>query len=102
MFFSDDTPGFVQTNLAGVPVGGIFDSAYALADVGGAGMASTQPTFTLPTASVPPRVVDWFTFFSEPRQPVDLQVTIHRKTYQVVAHEPDGTGVSVLMLELVQ
>jgi len=100
-FFNDDTPGFVQTRLAGVLVGGIFDAAHALGDVGQMGIASVQPVFQLPTASVPPQVVDWFSFFTEPRVPVDLRLTIGRKTYQIVAHEPDGTGVSVLMLELV-
>ena len=108
MPFAEDFTAFfspaefaVQTTLAGVVVRGIFDNAYQLADVGGAGMASTQPTLTLPSASVPPQVVDWFSYFAEPRVPVDLRLTIHGKNYQIMAHEADGTGISMLRLELV-
>jgi hypothetical protein len=92
----------VSTTLAGTPVRGIFEAPHELGHVGQMGMASVQPTFRLPSASVPPHVVDWFSFFTEPRVPVDLRMTINRKTYQIVAHEPDGTGVSVLVLELVE
>jgi hypothetical protein len=98
-FFNPDTPGFVQTTLAGVPVGGIFDAAYELASVGGAGMATSRPVLTLATGSVPPRVADWFAYFTEPLDPLELLVTINYSTYQVVGHEPDGTGISLLLLE---
>ena len=86
VFFSADTPGSVQATLAGVPVTGIFDSAYALASVGPHGMASTQPTLTLPTAQVP-------------ANPVGLAAVVNGTGYLVAGHEPDGTGVSILLLE---
>lgn len=76
----------VQTTLAGVVVRGIFDNAYVLADVGGAGMACTQPTLTLSTASVP-------------ASPVGLPLVVGSAQYLITAHEPDGTGISVLLLE---
>lgn len=101
VFFNVDTPGFVQTVLAGVPVGGLFDNPYELGNVGGAGMASSQPTLTLPTTDVPPRVIDWFRYFVEPFDPIELRIDINGAAYQVVAHEPDGMGVSMLVLEKV-
>lgn len=91
----------VETTLAGVVVPGIFDNAYQLADVGGAGMAGTQPTLTLPTALIPPIVLDWFRFYAEPFDPADLVMQLNGAAYKVVAHEPDGTGVSLLLLERV-
>lgn len=72
--------------LNGVPVTGIFDNANALGSVGPYGMASTQPTLTLPTTSVP-------------ANPVGLSAVVGAVTYLVAAHEPDGTGVSRLLLE---
>ena len=106
MAFVEDLTAFfnadefaVQTTLAGVVVRGIFDNAYQLADVGGAGMAGTQPTLTLPTAQIPPVVIDWFRHYAEPFDPSDLHLQIAGATYKAVAHEPDGTGVSLLLLE---
>lgn len=82
--------------LNGVAVTGIFDNASAatlLGAMGGrgvslSGMAGTHPTLTLPTASVP-------------ANPVGAAVVIASVNYLIAAHEPDGTGVSTLELELV-
>ena len=82
-FFSD----FGQTaTVGGVSVSGIFDNGYALGGVGAIGMASSQPTFTLATASVP-------------ASPVGTAVVVGGGNYLVGAHEPDGTGMSRLLLE---
>lgn len=72
-----------------VPV--IFDNAYVRADVGGLGMASTQPAVTVPTAAVP----------ASPRgKSAVVTSTVHGTLhFKIVDHEPDGTGVSVLFLE---
>lgn len=78
----------VNATLAGLPVVGIFDLAYQLGDVGGTGMASTAPVFTLPTANVP-------------ANPIGLAMVVNLISYTVSAHEPDGTGISLLMLERV-
>jgi hypothetical protein len=94
MAFAEDLAPFFQAaefadaaTLAGLPVRGIFDRAYAQAEVGFAGMASTQPAFTLASASVPAGVVG--------------AALVHKGTaYAVVDPQPDGTGVSVLFLEL--
>lgn len=85
VFFN--TSEFAQVaTLNGVAVTGIFDNAYTLGSVGPAGMASTQPTLTLPTTAVP-------------TQPIGLTCAVGGISYVVAAHEPDGTGISLLMLE---
>lgn len=68
-------------------VRGIFDNAYALGGVGPSGMASTQPVFILATALVPPNAVG-------------TELLHNSIAYTIAAHEPDGTGLSTLMLEL--
>lgn len=73
--------------LNGVGVEGIFDNGYELASVGLSGMASTHPVFTLASASVP-------------TNPVGMTVVVNSTNYLVAAHEPDGTGISRLILEL--
>lgn len=75
-----------QAVVNGVTVGGIFDSASTLGDVGLMGMASTQPQLTVPTSALS-------------SDPVGQTAVIGGVSYLVAAHEPDGTGVSVLRLE---
>ena len=85
--YFDTTSGFATpATVGGVSVSVIFDNASALGGVGAYGMASTQPTITLPTASVP-------------ATPVGSSVVHGGVGYLVAAHEPDGTGVSRLLLE---
>ena len=74
---------------AEVPV--LFDQAYARADVGFNGMASTQPVATLPTAQVPAAPIS---------QPITVTTAAGSTSYTIAAHEPDGTGMSTLFLEL--
>ena len=64
----------------------IFDNGYAAGNVGAMGIASTQPTLTLPTASVP-------------AYPVGVTAVVASVSYTVAEHQPDGTGVSMLYLE---
>lgn len=81
-----DLQGFaVSATLGGVAVRGIFDAGFALGQVG-IGMAGTQPTFTLATASIV-------------GEAVGQSLVVSGTTYVVAGHEPDGTGVSVLLLE---
>ena len=85
--FFDTTTGFAQTaTVGGASVAVIFDNASSLGSVGPYGMASTQPSITLPTAQVP-------------STPVGTTVVVGATTYLVAAHEPDGTGISRLLLE---
>lgn len=76
-----------DATLAGQPVRVVFDNAAALGSVGFSGMAGTQPQATLPTASIT-------------GEAVGQTLVIGAATYTVAAHEPDGTGVSRLVLEV--
>lgn len=85
-FFNTAT-GFAQTvTVAGLSVSAIFDNGATMGDVGLLGMASTAPTLTLATADVP-------------ASPVGVAVVVGSASYLVAAHEPDGTGISRLVLE---
>ncbi len=72
--------------LGGIAVSGIFDNAYQLAGVGGNGFASSQPSYALPSSSLT-------------GDPTGLALVVNAISYTVVAAEPDGTGITVLMLE---
>lgn len=72
--------------LDSVAVSAIFDNGYALGSVGSMGMAGAQPSLTLPTASVP-------------ANPVGKLAVVGVVTYRVAEHQPDGTGISTLILE---
>lgn len=84
--YFDTTTGFAQTaTLAGQSVAGIFDNPATLGAVGPFGIASTQPTLLLPTAQAG-------------ADPVGATCVVGGTSYTVVAHEPDGTGISRLVL----
>ena len=98
----------VATFTGGVMVAGIFDEPYARADIGMLSMADARPTFTLPTDDIPLPVRNWFSVFLdsvsvlpdfEPGA-VDLRLVVRGRTYRVAEHQPDGTGMSVLILSL--
>ncbi len=92
--FTENIPAFfadfgVAATLGGsAVVQGVFDNGYALGSVGLVGMSGTQPTFTLPTDSV------------TPADPIGQSLVIGARSFTVAAHEPDGTGVSRLILEV--
>lgn len=83
--FFDDLA--TTATLNGVAVQCYFDNAYALGDVGMYGVASSQPTLTLPTASLP-------------ANPVGKSVVVQGGNYTVALHQPNGTGISRLLLEV--
>ena len=89
MFATDaffNTAEFAVTGvLDGAAVVGILDRGYALGNVGLVGMAGTQPVFICPTPA---------------GDPVGQLLKIGANSYVVAAHEPDGTGVSRLLLEV--
>ena len=84
-FFNPDEFASDAT-LGGVAVCGIFDKAYQLGDAGGNGFATSQPVFTLASSSVPASVTG-------------LPMVIGGFSYVVVLCEPNGTGVTQLLLE---
>jgi hypothetical protein len=92
--FVEDISAFINpaefaqsVTVGGVVVSAIFDNGYALGNVGLSGMATTQPTLTLASADVS-------------TNPVGASVLVGPVAYVVAAHEPDGTGISRLLLEL--
>ena len=89
----------IATFDGGREVAGIFDQPYAQSDIGTMGFESARPIFKLPSDSVPPAW--WSRFAGEPFEVVDEQITVRGTIYQVVRHEPDGAGMSTLVLERV-
>lgn len=80
--------------LDGALVPGVYDSAYTVANaIGqGVGMSAALPQFVLLTSQVPPAPVGKsLTFTDRPDLP----------NFTVVEHQPDGTGMSTLVLEVV-
>lgn len=94
MSFAEDFTAFFDTDefavsatLNAVSVVGIFAKAYQATYPGGAGLGSSAPSFTLKTSDVP-------------ASPVGKSLVYSATTYTVAEHHPDGTGVSVLLLEV--
>ncbi|MBK7592226.1 MAG: hypothetical protein IPI27_13395 [Betaproteobacteria bacterium] len=83
-FFGTDDFAVTAT-LAGVSVTGIFDAQYY--EPLGNDVQGSQPMFMLPTASAPSAAHG-------------QTLVIGASTYKVRGVEPDGTGVTVLRLEL--
>lgn len=84
--FFDVAGGFaVNATIGGLPVAGIFDNGYQAA-LGGM-LENTAPTFIAPTASVSALVQG-------------SALTINATAYKVATVQPDGTGVTTLVLEL--
>lgn len=92
--------------LAGVEVRGIFSDPRARGDVGLLGMVDSRPVFELLTADIPMSVLqhfgpaaatDAYLLIDSP-DAADLRLVVHGSAYQVVEHQPDGTGMSRLML----
>lgn len=90
MFSESFAPFFnefaVQCTVNGATRRGILDTPYRLGAIATAGIAAAGPTLTLATADVS-------------ADPVGQAVVVNATNYVVAAHEPDGTGVSVLVLE---
>ena len=103
MFVEDHSAFFadfgVSVDILGRSVRAIFDNAFELGAVGASGMASTQPSLLCSTADIPPRILNWFAYLYHPRDPVDLGITVNGEAYTIAAVEPDGTGMSRLLLE---
>ena len=72
--------------LNGMEVAGVFDNVYRAGDIG-IGMASTQPAFTTLTDNIVGEAVGQL-------------LVVNGSGYYVAAHEPDGTGMSLLLLEV--
>lgn len=76
-----------QATLGGTAVLGIFTDPYAIGSVGGVGMATGKPTFAMASSDVP-------------ADPVDMALVLGGVSYIVADAQPDGTGVTTLVLEV--
>lgn len=76
----------VAGTLSGQAVRGIYDADYEFASLGAAGMSTSAPAFTLPSGSVPAAIFE-------------AQLVIPAGTFRVMEARPDGTGITVLMLQ---
>lgn len=88
--------GGTAITLAGMDVVGDFLQPTDLMRMDGVSAFSTQPTLTLPSNSVPPRVVGL---------PVSVNITdwknyFFNEAYVVTHAKPDGFGLTVLDLEI--
>lgn len=89
VFFS--TAEFADTaTLNGVGVTGIFDNGYEHAGAGLSGMSSSAPLFMLASGLVPAGSVG---------KAFVVLTGIGAGNYKVVEAQPDGTGLTVLLLE---
>lgn len=84
LFFADFG---VDATLSGQPVRGIFDRQYALQSLGDAGISGAEPAFTLTSASVPAAIFG------------ATLVIPGQGSFTVREAQPDGTGLTVLMLQ---
>lgn len=81
------TSGFGQAvTVNGASLNAIFENGYRAGNIGLAGMAAYGPTLLCRTADLS-------------ADPVGQAAVVNATNYVVAAHEPDGTGVSVLRLE---
>lgn len=90
MAFTEDFTVFLadfdeSVTIDGETVTAIFDEEYVTASAG-LGLASTSPALVLPSASVP-------------ASPEGKAVVVRGASYTVAEHRPDGTGMSLLLLE---
>lgn len=78
-----------EAKFAGLdqPVLGIFDDASAVGDVGELGMSTTHPTLQLPSTQVPTAVRG-------------MQVQVAGQYFTVEDTQPYGTGMTLLILEV--
>jgi hypothetical protein len=91
MFTEDLTAFFpdfgVTATVGGASVQVIFDNASQGTRVGLLGMAGTQPAITCKTADLA-------------ADPVGLAAVVGGTNYTITQHEPDGTGISLCLLEI--
>lgn len=91
MFTEDLTAFFpdfgVTATVGGASVQVIFDNASQGTRVGLLGMAGQQPAITCKTADLA-------------ADPVGLAAVVGSTTYTITQHEPDGTGISLCLLEI--
>lgn len=99
-FLADDLAAFFDADEfadaavfdgAAAEVVGILDKAFDLAQIGAADVASTAPVFTLKSSDVPANVRGRYLRFGN--------LLAGGSRYRVMADHPDGTGITLLVLQ---
>lgn len=76
-----------QVEIGGRLVNCLWEQDYVVAGMGGMGMSTSRPAITLLSSDVP-------------LQADGLSFVIRGKTYTVTEQQPDGQGLTTLLLEL--
>ncbi len=85
--FFDQAHGFaVVATIGAASVNGVFDDAYFGVDTNGIEVAGSQPRFLCAVASLPTITLGTTT------------AVINSTTYTIVETQPDGTGLTALIL----
>lgn len=88
-FINSDTPGYQVATVGGNSLAGIFVDEYAKAQAGMAGMSGSEQVFYTTDAGITSAGVT-----------IGSTVTIASTAYVVSERQPDGTGMSNLVLTL--
>lgn len=83
--FFDENHFAVDATWKGCAVRGIFDNEFAEVEVGEVAVEGTQPRFMCKTSDVVALVAD-------------EDFTVGGVTYKTIRQEPDGTGISLVIL----
>lgn len=91
-FINPDTPGYAvasgfDAHGAAVSIGVLFDAPGITGSIGSSGMAGSQPAVLMASADVCTDPVGW-------------ELSIKSVAYVVAAADPDGAGLTRLILEL--
>ena len=89
----------VTVVIGGQSIEAMFQAPGMLANLGGYEVQASKPALVLPTGSVSPHVDDWLAYFEEPANTINLTVVVDAVSYKIVTHEPNGAGISRLLLE---
>ena len=87
-FFNADTPGYAAASWNSTTVDGIFDKEFELAELGDIGVEGTAPVFTCALSDIV-GIAQGQAF------------VVGGVNYTVVRAQPDGTGVSTVILRKV-
>ena len=82
------------------PATAMFQAPGIQANMGGYEIQAAKPMLILPTAEVPTALGDWLANCDDPASALLLEVDVNGTVYKIVTHDPNGAGISHLLLEL--
>ena len=90
----------VTVVIGGQSIVAMFQAPGMLANLGGYEAQATKPMLIMPTAEVPTALGDWLANCDDPASALLLEVDVNGTVYKIVTHDPNGAGISHLLLEL--